>query len=476
MKKITFLIMLLVLSIASDSYSQYGNSRAIVNTNFNAQFVGRNVTFAHCNEGVAAGYAGVIPATLDGVVNTPFYCLDVCTPIALGDTIKDSASSIPQAIYITNTYYPSRTTYPGKLANNNDEGSAVQLAIWHFRNNVDPDSITAITGGTVTVADFILRVKEIIADVNLNGGSTIQVSTLEIKPGSDPDDFYIETLDTAGNPIAVASITLAINGTGTLSQYTVSTNAFGVSDTVTVTGASSGDVISASATLEVPGGTTYSSAEVLNPVLQLLVLGRTTTAIRSTETTWGALPVELSSFTAGISGNDIMLNWSTSSEINNSGFEIERYKTGTNAWDKVGYVTGNGNSSVSQNYSFNDKNLTSGIYTYRLKQIDYNGNFEYHNLNGEVVIGVPNNFDLSQNYPNPFNPSTKIKYQIPSDAFVTLKVFDNSGKEVATLVNGSMSAGFHSINFQGSNLSSGVYFYKLETNGFTKVMKMALVK
>ena len=170
------------------------------------------------------------------------------------------------------------------------------------------------------------------------------------------------------------------------------------------------------------------------------------------------------------------MNWSTSSEINNSGYDIERFQNGINVWDKVGYVTGHGNSSVNQNYTFTDKNLTSGIYTYRLKQIDYNGNFEYHNLNGEVVIGVPNNFDLSQNYPNPFNPSTKIKYQIPSDAFVTLKVFDNSGKEVATLVNGSMTAGFHSVNFYGTNLSSGVYFYKLETNGFTKVMKMALVK
>ncbi|MBK8981406.1 MAG: T9SS type A sorting domain-containing protein [Ignavibacteria bacterium] len=122
------------------------------------------------------------------------------------------------------------------------------------------------------------------------------------------------------------------------------------------------------------------------------------------------------------------------------------------------------------------KNLTSGIYTYRLKQIDYNGNFEYYNLNGEVIVGVPNNFDLSQNYPNPFNPETKINFQIPNESNVSLVVFDNSGKEVATLVNGNKTAGYHTVSFNASNLSSGIYFYKLETEGFTKVMKMALVK
>ena len=93
-----------------------------------------------------------------------------------------------------------------------------------------------------------------------------------------------------------------------------------------------------------------------------------------------------------------------------------------------------------------------------------------------MIIGVPEKFELSQNFPNPFNPETKINFQIPTDGFVSLKVFDNSGKEVATLVNQSMTAGFHTTNFNASSLSSGVYFYRLETQGFVKVMKMALVK
>ncbi|MBS1516891.1 MAG: T9SS type A sorting domain-containing protein [Bacteroidetes bacterium] len=473
MKKLFLSLCLILTLFASESFSQFGNSRAIVENYSASTFIGRFATFPNGNCGSidSGAYVGVIPCNLDGVANTPFYCLDLCTPISIGDTVKDSASTIPQAIYITDNYYPEKTSYPGKLANNNDEACAVQFAIWHFRNNLDPNSI--ITVDATTTATIIARANAIIADVNLNGGSSVHVSTIEIKPAVDPDKFYIETKDTANNPIAVSNITLTLSGSGSLSTYNVSTNGSGVSPDVTVTGASNGDVITASATVQIPGGVTYSG---LSTVLQLLVLGKTTTGIRTAQTTWGALPVELSSFTASISGRDITLNWSTSKEINNSGFEIERYKNGIDVWERVGYVSGHGNTSSPQNYSFTNRNLTSGIYTYRLKQIDYNGNYEYHNLNGEVVVGVPNDFELSQNYPNPFNPETKISYQIPRDAYVSLKVYNNSGKEVATLVNNSVSAGYYTVNFNAANLSSGIYFYKLETEGFTKVMKMAVVK
>ncbi len=473
MKKSILFIAILFFCFTVNAFSQFGDSRGIL-TNVAE---GRNVFFelsAPCND-TTTGFAGVILVTLDGVANTPFYCLDLCTGIGIGDTVKDSSSTIPQAIYITKNYFPELTSYPGKLSNNNDEACAIQLAIWFFRNGLNVNTDVGEISGSNDAA-IKTRVGVIIADVIANGGSTPQINTLEIKPGVDPDDFYIETKDTDGNPIAVTGIDLSITGTGSLSTNTVNTNASGISPDVTVTGASANDIITASGTVEVPGGITYSSAEVLNPVLQLLVLGRTTLATRTDQIEWGVLPVELTSFTANISGSSITLNWSTSEEINNSGYEVERYRTGINAWEKIGFVTGNGNSNVTQNYSFTDRNLTSGIYTYRLKQIDFNGNFEYFNLNGEVIVGVPNNFDLSQNYPNPFNPETKINYQIPNESNVSLKVFDNSGKEVATLVNGTKTAGYHTVSFNASNLSSGIYFYKLEAEGFTKVMKMALVK
>ncbi|MBS1518648.1 MAG: Ig-like domain-containing protein, partial [Bacteroidetes bacterium] len=150
------------------------------------------------------------------------------------------------------------------------------------------------------------------------------------------------------------------------------------------------------------------------------------------------LPVELSSFTSSVNSNSVKLNWSTSGEQNNSGFEIQRstLKNETpDAWTKIGFTEGQGNSNSSADYIFEDKNLTSGKYKYRLKQIDFNGNFEFYDLSNEVVIGIPASTELMQNYPNPFNPVTNISYRLSENGFVTLRVFDNSGREVKTLVN-----------------------------------------
>ncbi len=101
-------------------------------------------------------------------------------------------------------------------------------------------------------------------------------------------------------------------------------------------------------------------------------------------------------------------------------------------------------------------------------------------LSNEVNIGIPTKFDLSQNYPNPFNPSTKINYDIPLDGKVNVTVFDMSGKEVNTLVNDVKTAGYYTINFNATNLSSGIYFYKIsvDANGqnFVSTKKMTLIK
>jgi len=192
--------------------------------------------------------------------------------------------------------------------------------------------------------------------------------------------------------------------------------------------------------------------------------------------TWNnsVLPVELASFTSTISNRDVTLNWSTASELNNSGFEIER--SSNNEWTKVGNVNGNGTSSTVNNYSYTDRSLTTGSYSYRLKQVDFNGNFEYFNLNNEVNIGTPSAYALSQNYPNPFNPSTTINFDIPTDGNVSLKLYDMSGKEVATLLNEVRSAGYYSVNFNASQLTSGVYFYTIAADNFSATKKMLLVK
>ncbi len=187
------------------------------------------------------------------------------------------------------------------------------------------------------------------------------------------------------------------------------------------------------------------------------------------------LPVELASFTSSVSSNNVTLNWSTTQEQNNKGFEIERNSFGI-GWKKVGYVDGHGTTNTQQNYTFKDNSLNTGRYSYRLKQIDYNGNFEYFELSSEIVIGAPNKYALAQNYPNPFNPVSIINYQLAINSFVTLKVYDLTGKEVASLVNEVKDAGYYSVQFDAKNLSSGTYFYKLSTDKFSDVKKMVVLK
>lgn len=192
-----------------------------------------------------------------------------------------------------------------------------------------------------------------------------------------------------------------------------------------------------------------------------------------------SLPVNLVSFTSSVIGNNVELNWATSNEINNEGFEIERRViglTGAETWQKIGFVQGNGNTSETKEYSYFDKGLSSGKFAYRLKQIDYNGNFEYFELTNEVIIGVPGSIRLSQNYPNPFNPVTRISFEIPNKMNVKLNVYDVTGKLVSQLLNREIEGGYYEYRFDGSNLSSGVYYYRLETGSFTETKKMLLVK
>ena len=168
-------------------------------------------------------------------------------------------------------------------------------------------------------------------------------------------------------------------------------------------------------------------------------------------------------------------------EENNKGFEIHRKKVNTNEWTNIGFLNGNGTKTGLSNYTFEDKKLEQGKYQYRLKQIDYNGNFEYFELNNDVEIGTPSKFNMSQNYPNPFNPVTKIDFQISENSTVSLKIFDLTGREVQTLANGNFNAGYHTVQFDGKNLSSGIYIYKITfklQNGvtFSDLKKMTLVK
>ncbi|MBZ0200147.1 MAG: T9SS type A sorting domain-containing protein [Ignavibacteriaceae bacterium] len=190
------------------------------------------------------------------------------------------------------------------------------------------------------------------------------------------------------------------------------------------------------------------------------------------------VPVELTSFSANVQNGAVVLNWATATETNNQGFEVQRKFKGD--YITVGFINGNGTSTETHSYNFVDSKVEPGIYSYRLKQIDFSGQFEYSS-EAEVSVNSPTEFVLDQNYPNPFNPSTSIKYSLAVDSKITLKVFNVVGQEVATLLQGNMAAGFHEVKFDASNLNSGVYFYRLEASGldgktFSSVKKMILTK
>lgn len=191
------------------------------------------------------------------------------------------------------------------------------------------------------------------------------------------------------------------------------------------------------------------------------------------------IPVELESFTATSNENSVTLNWSTATETNNFGFSIERKNTSDEIWREVGFVAGFGTTTERKSYSFTDENLNMGAFSYRLKQVDLDGTTEYSEA---IVVEVasPEEFVLLQNYPNPFNPSTKIGFSIPVTSNVSIDIYNVVGERVATVVSQTLEAGYHSVDFDASSLSSGTYVYQLKANGpngnFVETRKMLLMK
>jgi hypothetical protein len=192
-----------------------------------------------------------------------------------------------------------------------------------------------------------------------------------------------------------------------------------------------------------------------------------------------AVPVELTTFSANVVNGVVVLSWSTSTETNNSGFEVER-SIDNNVFSKIAFVPGFGTTTEPKSYDYSDQSVNSGTYYYRLKQIDYDGTFNYSDV-VEVNVSLPTDFALEQNYPNPFNPSTSIQFSLPVDANVTIGVYNLMGEKVADVVSSDYSAGTHKVNFDASSLSSGIYFYRIDAatsngNNFSSVKKMTLLK
>jgi photosystem II stability/assembly factor-like uncharacterized protein len=189
----------------------------------------------------------------------------------------------------------------------------------------------------------------------------------------------------------------------------------------------------------------------------------------------GGVPVELISFTASVNDKDILLTWETATEINNKGFEVERKSSGSE-YKPINFIPGNGTTTDPKIYQYMDKNVFAGIYTYRLKQVDFDGNFAYSNEIKVNMNTVPDKFTLHQSYPNPFNPVTRIKFEIPSKQMVELKVYDLLGREAAVLTKEELSPGIYERDWDASGYSSGIYYYRITAGTFNETRKMILVK
>jgi hypothetical protein len=187
------------------------------------------------------------------------------------------------------------------------------------------------------------------------------------------------------------------------------------------------------------------------------------------------VPVEFVSFTANLNKQGyVALNWETATEINNLGFKVQK-SYNNEEFFTIGFVEGSGTTTEPKAYYFKDENSENGVNYYRLKQLDYNGTYEYSEVL-EINVNIISNYLLHQNYPNPFNPSTIIKFQIPELSFVTLKIYDVLGNEMASLINEEKPAGNFKVEFNASALSSGIYYYKLSVGSFAQSRKMVLLR
>jgi hypothetical protein len=304
---------------------------------------------------------------------------------------------------------------------------------------------TPTTGGTLSIQ-------------HTNSAGTTAISFTENSLSFDKRTNMSWTLSTA-NGFAGLSLALRIQGSGI-----PGINAVGDLNICLSSGIAGG-------TYSAPGGS------VTNP--QVNRSGLTQTNLANTfyfaSTSGSPLPVELSYFAVKtLKGGGAQLDWKTETEISNYGFEVYRLNQ-SNDWKLIGFVEGYGNSNSPKEYLFEDKNVSLGKYSYRLKQIDTDGKFTYSKTI-EINFGLPAEFELSQNYPNPFNPVTTIKFSLPESGNVKLTIYNLLGEQVVEPVNEFKNAGVYTINFNASELNSGVYIYKIESNGFVQSRKMTLIK
>jgi len=361
------------------------------------------------------------------------------------------------------------------------------------------------TPGAIDVISFQDAAKNAVINIfnntvvlnNLNKTATTRLSCLSFNPDTSTSFNIMNNIFVNNNDNAVAR---AISFNGTATTFVSENNDFYVSGPLAKVGyfnaldqttlpdwqlASGQDVNSISVDPGFVSATDFHLASNTSPVigkgvyLDIVTLdidgqGRDIPCELGADELPGVIPVELVAFNAQYSEDVVTLNWKTATETNNQGFQVERKVN--NNWESVGYVKGNGSTSEVSSYTFVDDKLpTAEKISYRLRQLDYDGQYSYSQV-VEVSLQQPSKYELSQNYPNPFNPSTKISYTIPVDSRVTLQIFSVTGELVRELVNTNQSAGTYVIDFDASDLANGTYIYRITAGSFVQARKMLLIK
>jgi hypothetical protein len=320
-----------------------------------------------------------------------------------------------------------------------------------YDNNLNPNALVSGSGINVNGSTFNTPV---ITGNKIYGnwwGITIQNGTT-VQPGPDPNIGNIENSDTTDDGLNI--IHDNIQGSDVYDLYNNCTN----------------DIMAQNNDWGVYDSTLIEDHifhKVDDPALGLVVYIPFSQEI----------PVELTGFMAALNGSKVELKWTTVTETNNRGFNVQRSEVGgqRSEWETIGFAGGYGTTTEIHKYSFVDKNVEPVIYAYRLKQMDLDGSYNYSNV-VEVEVNSPLEFSLDQNYPNPFNPSTIITYSTAEKSLVTLDVYNALGEKVAGLVNEILPAGSHNVEFNGTGLTSGVYFYTLKIKGNSLTRKMLLIK
>ncbi len=384
--------------------------------------------------------------------------MEVLTPLA--------TPSISTA-YIANAYNPSTFDYDSTVT------------VWRFYNNSANDSLVGRIQVQLNPQDVVRDrngLLHVVCTGNFGFGTPAVFGKISvINPATNT---VVATVNVGGSPSSVVfnSQNIGILSGGFVSNRLIRYNA-NTFDTIPTPFIAGGSLALSGDTLIVGrnGRITLYNALTLDSLTQFnLTPGAPYSGIVALTVDAAVLPVELVEFVGRKTSEGVSLSWKTASELNNSGFEVQRRGASREAWQILGFVRGNGTTTEAQSYSFQDR-TASGVVQYRLKQIDFDGQFEFSNVI-EVDAGVPKQFALDQNYPNPFNPTTMIRYELPVASTVSLKVYDVLGREVATLVNERQEAGAYSVTFNANTLSSGVYFYRLQAGNFVATKKMMLVK